>query len=596
MFKKLISGFLGIFILINISFFLFYIGSLHCEELFPIYIISSIILLLNSNFPNFTSKIRISHKKSFFFWDSLFSIFIILGSILWDRKDNFPKPYEIIIIYLGCFFLVHVFLCVINSILDNYFPSCFTIKFFEKSYMSYLCLALLFFLCWLPAFLSNFPGIVTSDAGWQWGMATGIYPISSHHPPLHTLLIWLSQHISMLFTNGNLNSTLAVSIYSIIQMLILSLAFAYTVKFLYSQHISKYLFIFSILFYALFPLNALASIDMTKDVIFSMSILILTVQIYKIYQTDGFWINNNTHFICLFISFAAVLLLRSNGFMVVLITAFILDISYHKNVKRYSTIFILILILCLVKGPVYNNLGITKGNITEALGMPINQIANIIVNEEYIDENDLKLINEVLPIDTIKNIYSPYYSDPIKFHENFNSQIIVENKSAYFKLWIKLLLNYPLRCLEASANLTIGYWYPGVSKGAISYDVYNKSATLLTIDAKAHPTIFKESLYDYFIGIDVRNNVFLSWIFSIGNIVILVFFCLQRLCYKKSIRKITIILPTIIVWLSLLFATPSYCETRYVYSLFFCLPVYLTIILNEHCIKNKYNEIFAPDN
>ncbi len=55
--------------------------------------------------------------------------------------------------------------------------------------MALLVSALICFVCWLPYFLYEFPGIMTADSLVQYEQITGVRGLSNHHPVIHTLCI-----------------------------------------------------------------------------------------------------------------------------------------------------------------------------------------------------------------------------------------------------------------------------------------------------------------------------------------------------------------------------------------------------------------------
>lgn len=435
-------------------------------------------------------------------------------------------------------------------------------------------------ICWIPCLLSNFPGILISDAGWQWSMARGEVQISSHHPPLHTLLIWFSQKLSVLLC-GTLNSTIAVSLYSFIQMLLLAISFGITLKYIDSYNKSSWLFFASIFYYALHPLNAIAGIYMTKDIVFSICILLFTLQLYSIYITEGKFLGKNKNcFIILFL-ILCISNFRNTGTLIIIFSLLLLLWNYKAYYKKILLLFFVLLISIQLRNGLYDYLQITKPDIAESLGMPINQIARVIVNEDQVSDEDKLLINNVLDINKIKVLYNPHYSDPIKFNSAFSSEPIVNNRMDYLSLWIRMIIAHPKECLEATANLTIGYWYPGVHKGAVSYNIQEKENTLISIGVNPWSFSGFDKFYDYFIGTNVRENIFLSWLFSVGNVFIFIIFCCSYLCAHKYFKAILVLAPNILIWFTLILAAPSYCETRYFYSAFICIPLYLLLLMNS---------------
>lgn len=80
--------------------------------------------------------------------------------------------------------------------------------------------------------------------------------------------------------------------------------------------------------------------------------------------------------------------------------------------------------------------------------------------------------------------------------------------------------------------------------------------------------------------VNTRNLPIISMILSIGFLFWIVLACITYLIYQKKYKNILIFLPVLFIWLTTL-ASPVFCEPRYVYSIFTCLPLFVGI-----CAKN----------
>lgn len=118
----------------------------------------------------------------------------------------------------------------------------------------------------------------------------------------------------------------------------------------------------------------------------------------------------------------------------------------------------------------------------------------------------------------------------------------------------------------------------------ISFDLPQKITLLEDIGAENKP-IISDTLMDLFIGMEIRENTWFSWLFSIGNVLILCWTMLAFTIQKAGGKYLCIGAPVLLTWLSLLLATPSYCETRYIYSAFLSLPLFVCVYLG--CQKKE---------
>lgn len=109
----------------------------------------------------------------------------------------------------------------------------------------------------LIVFMGVFPGILPNDAVDQSMQAYGARAYSNHHPWIHTLLIRLCFEIGSLITD---NINVGVAIYTIIQLLLMNLIYAYVMRSLYEFGVKKKYLLTCMLFYVLIPYLSLIHI------------------------------------------------------------------------------------------------------------------------------------------------------------------------------------------------------------------------------------------------------------------------------------------------------------------------------------------------
>lgn len=442
-------------------------------------------------------------------------------------------------------------------------------------------ISLLLLVGWLPMLLANYPGILMYDSTEQWYQACGEWSWSNHHPVWHTMVVKFSIVLCQFFC-GKVVPEYGVLIYSLIQMFVMALLFAFVIEWLYETGIPRMFWLAAVLYYLIFPIHSIHAVSMVKDSLFGTFILLFTAQIYKLYSSNGEWGKSKWNCIGLTITMFGIVFFRNNGFAVIMVTGLALFFLF-KNIRRQLVIAgaIVAVSFLLQNTVVFRALDIRQTKLEEAIGTPINQIANIVSHGRELTENEKILIEAVMPLEDIKNNYNIHYSDSIKFHENYKGYVVEQSKKTFLKLWVILLCKYPLDCIEASLNLTIGFWYPGVSKGVVSVGLTSKEMYLEEIGIDVNHLKTRSDIFDVFMGDGIRENVLLSGFFSIGNMVILMFILCAFLVVRKGWRIACIFLPCFVVWLTLLAATPSFCETRYIYSLFASMPVYVAALGKE---------------
>ena len=533
--------------------------------------------------------VKIEKDKLVIFVTAILAIYIsfiaYIGKIAWHNVDmHFLSFDQFIIACCGVPFIYLLLLYVgerlarINLIFTNESNN-------NLKYIWPVC-SFLLFVAWLPAFISNYPGIIISDYVWQYNQAIGNNTLSNHHPVIHTMVIRLCQWMSKVIFN-TYKPDYAVALNSIVQMLILSIIIGYIII----QYLSKkqsntyWLCVGLFIYYAFFPMNAIYSVYMTKDVLFSAVLVLWSELIYNYLSNKHEYQKCRDLKAVLVLSLFSVLIiyLRGNGFLIVL-TSLIICIIFNKEKLVLCFLLIISCIALIIQQPLLNILKADRTEFVESIGMPINQVAKVVLCENDLETDKIEMIQAVMPIEKIKESYNKRYSDHLKFNAAFNGSVIERDKKAFLKLWIKMFFRYPRDYIEAWLDLTIGYWYPGVEKGCISYDYNNRNVFYDQLNITNYST---SEMYRHFMSEDVRNSPIEAWLWSPGLAVL----ALLLLCYlcviKKQFRKLYFFIPAIIGWISLLIATPSYCETRYIFWGFLMIPVGIVKVFS---LKKSYTE------
>lgn len=556
------------------------------KELFPFLVVIVGYLLFKS------TKGRYSVKENILlvFLAIYVSFVFYIGKIAWkvDSAD-FLNTKNMLIVLAGVpyiYFLLNFVLCKAARLrLPNNQDGDSKIIGITKKWSWQISTSIMF-LCWVPALICNYPGIIISDYTWQYSQAIGESQLNNHHPVVHTLLITISKKIATLIYGG-FSAEHTVLINSILQMFVVAFILGYVISSLVKkQNVTIYVAGLILLFISIFPMNALFSVYMTKDVIFSTLLVWFSYEIYNFLMVtnrlkigrDYSWIK----LIPVIISAGFVIVFRNNGFLVVIGTFCAITIIKRKD-KGVWILLMLGVCMYLFQTPTLKLMGIPNTELVESIGVPINQVANVIVHDRDITEKQKDLIEDVMPIEDIRNTYNIRYSDHLKFSSAFNASAIQANKGEYLKLWATLFFQYPKDCLEASLNLTIGYWYPGVEKGSVSYDYDSRFQFYEQMGIKNYST---NEYYRRYLTTDVRNSLAESWLWSPGLGVLVMLLLFGVVIIKREYVKGATFIPNMLGWGSLLLATPSYCETRYIYFIFLMIPIWIAIIFTN---GDEYN-------
>lgn len=440
------------------------------------------------------------------------------------------------------------------------------IVFFYQKHPA-LCAFLLCVLCWLPYFLYQYPGIMTPDSINQLEQVLHVVPYSNHHPFMHTLLIGLFYNIGYKITG---NMVVAMSFYTLFQLCMLALAVSYLIGTL-RQYQLKFLPCFIItLFYALIPYHAVFSVTVWKDILFAAGILFFGCSMLRLLQKTTI-----SSLIVMGISGLVMCLFRSNGWYAFLLCLPFLLFYFRRKAKTVIPVLIgVFAVAVIVKYPVMNSLSVSQPDLIESLSIPMQQITAVVCNDRPLTQEQRTLIENVVDLTYIKDLYDPFFADNIKeLVRAGNQEYLAEHKGEFLKLWIQLGLAYPGDYLKAYIHQTYGYWYP--DSFYLVAEAEGVSATSLGV---SHTPLIGGPLVVKGKEIAIKLGSMLplyGTLWSMGVALWVLIFCIGSTFARREKKKLILYLPTVALFLTVMLATPVATEFRYVYFLVFGLPFYL---------------------
>lgn len=508
------------------------------------------------------------------------SLSLVLGSKLAILK-SFCKLIGYSTIFYGILLLL--FTKMIPSIKDK-FSEKKEWDYFTNNKKSFLLTTVLILVAYLPYFLHEYPGFISTDTISE--MATGLYSmdyIVNHHPVFHIVLISIAMNFGKLIGNYNL----AVGIFTIFQMIFIAITFSFVLYYMSKKKVHKYIRIISLIFFMFYQPFAMYSITLWKDIPFSIMIVWLTIGMIEIATNKEFY-SKSKNMILVFIATVFVILFKNNGFYIVLICIPFMIIASKGNRKKATVLSMAILLFYVVlKGPIFSIFGVHNGPIREALSIPCQQIARV-VRDEKISEEDKQRINQFLPVEEIGGAYYPLISDSVK--DKLNNEMVKENKVEFIKLWVELFFKYPKTYIEAFLNGSYGYWYPEsynwVIWGGYNEELWEWARTALKIDISKEPIVENRGI-EVLKSLAGRREVpILGMIYSIGFIAWIELIAMTYIIYKKQYKLLLAFVPILGVWLTCI-ASPVWCEYRYSYGLFTCLPLIIAISITQSEKEDK---------
>ena len=273
---------------------------------------------------------------------------------------------------------------------------------------------------------------------------------------------------------------------------------------------------------------------------------------------------------------------RNNGIYIFIFTIPFLIIFLKDKRKIMSIICTTLLIFYFViKGPIFNYFNVERSKTAEAYSIPLQQMARVVALDYKITGNDKKFLENLWEYNKVATSYRNITSDPIKTITN--NEFLRNNKKDFIKTYLSLLMKHPKVYIEAYMMETIGYWYPDIiywATGSESKGIFEEE--------KVYNVPLTPSWYNKIIDYTTSRSLPLSNIlWSVGlSFIILLISSFITAFYNKKILLCYV--PLFGLWLSIMAATPVFCELRYVYGLFASFPLLILIPLIT-AYEKKYN-------
>ena len=418
-------------------------------------------------------------------------------------------------------------------------------------------------------FFVVYPGNVTSDSVWQIvQMAKGEY--TNHHPYWHTRMVEVFMDLGYaLFRDANA----AAATFNAAQSLAMAACFAYAVVTLYQYHVPKSWVLLAALVFVLLPVHITYSCTVWKDVPFGGAVLALVVAMFRIIRNVGR--SKGLNYALLLVSGIAVSVLRSNGWYAMLAAFVVLALFFRKRCAQLLLPWLGCLILgWYLMGPALSAMGVGNINFIEGLSVPLQQVARVITEGGTLTEEETVLIDTILDIEEVPEIYTEHCVDPIKDAIRAkNYPYLQEHKGEFLKLWLGIGARYPWEYVEAWVEETKGYWNGGYEYYIYAQYVSDNDYGMYMV---RQDNLIHDLVKAYFTL--TRETVFFEPLQSIGlHVWILSLLCFFNLIHNRKEFLLTV--PVLAVVFTLWLTTPVFSEFRYAYCLFTALPFILPVSL-----------------
>lgn len=309
----------------------------------------------------------------------------------------------------------------------------------------------------LIPFLTYFPAIIAYDALPQLSQIY-VEGYSSHHPLIHTLMLSAALKIGKMLPFSN-SDTIGLAIYTIAQMIIMALCFAYAYVYLCQKKVRKiicYLFLFYIAFW---PTHGLLAVAITKDSIFSVFVMMFTIFTYQLIVDKSHSDSISNKWLAMYIIIIVFMLLFRNNSIyawILFVILFILLSIKKTYLKRVLGSFIIAFFIYFFVnwGMIYFTQATNDTYARETLSVPAQQIARTVAYHE-----DELTVEEKQWISTIWEGNMPEYVPAIADRSKKDISNEISELDALKKLWIQLGKKYPAEYIIAFLIKNMGLYY-----------------------------------------------------------------------------------------------------------------------------------------
>ena len=468
-------------------------------------------------------------------------------------------------------------------------------RFFQPTWTSFAYCFGFIALCHLPAFLAYFPGVFTYDvlAQAQFFADKDYLEI---HPILHNLMVYGALLINQKFNSG----IIGILIYTVFQVATTLAVFSYTIKVLSKYKTPFLLKLGALLFFALYPTNQVFPLIATKDILFSVFVLLEVVLLTELSIDKTAFLNSKIK--CGWLALGALLmfLFRHNGLHAYILTLPFLLFFYIKacklNYKKLLVIFLLPLVLYGVVTVIKRACGIKPAPLASSLGIPIQQLGRVrLVHDKTLSEEEKELYRQIIPPQN-EFAYFPLCVDNLKLdgftlHSDYIENSLRTHPEYFTHLYTKWARLYPYTYVDAFLLTNYGYWHPFVKFKRLGLHLYlltyNRWNPIVGIPVHSYGMIPQLRAFHDKIFLNNRfdNNFFTRLLFSISLNTWYFITALFILAYKRRYDLIVPLLLPLGLLVSVLFG--PIVLLRYVYQNFLILPLLAAFCVTPNFSSSK---------
>lgn len=471
--------------------------------------------------------------------------------------------------------------------------------------------------------LACYPAFTCNDSWTEILQYLGYLDFTSHHPPVHILLVGLFCSAGRAL--GNMNAGLFGFV--LFQMIVFAAVLAHTYRVMLHLKAPRWLRGFFLISAAFAPHYTNYICVIIKDSLYSIMLLLFIDEFVlaladpkaffdpetssgtksfseqeAFYGTKSF-VGKKANYILFFLSVMGVLLFRNNGkhvlypaFAVTIAAVIILRRKVGKKTVLRSLALIAAPVLCavLLESSLTAIYKIEKGSVAEALSFPFQQTARTVSEHgDEITQEEREAIDGVLDFDSLAVRYNPTICDPVKatYREGADKAALAR----YLGTWFKMFFKYPFSYVKATLNQNYLLVYPFQENKAVYCRLFNyeKGRNELMETVKKETGLHNSNRFPVLRQI-IYNLQKLLYSLPVAGLflhhaayVILLLASLIVALHDKLYRYLLAALPILLSVVVIILAPVIKGHPRYAYPIMYTLPVLLAFFI--FC-RNKSKE------
>jgi len=456
-------------------------------------------------------------------------------------------------------------------------------------------------LCWLPAFLAEYPGGFRYDASAELAQATERLGFRGDYPMLHSAIV-----TSLLPLMHSLTGSwdTGVMVYVVLQMLLMAGMYTHILRTLIRKGVHPYVIRYALAYCALFPVVQMLVVQELRDVMFAALFTYTVFCLYLLRTEKERILGNPVKAAGCAVVMSLMFQSRNNnaGIPFLMLVILVSICIFLKNRKEYfrgaatwaasgiGSFLLIGWILSLICQPVLY--GPTPASSMSLLSQPLSR-AYLLEGENW-PEEDRKTIAEYMDLEGMR--YIPSYADDTKAR-------IRVNAIQYAAFCGKIGMKYPGIYLDAILAQTQKMWDPNAvidgynqyfTEPGDPYWGYDKCYFAITPENEepvGHGNMLPW-LLDFYTTIGLRISFekvpVVRWFFSIGAQLWLVLLMFFYLWYRKKTKLLLPVGAMVLYMIGNAFV--PLVLLRYFAGVFLCHPMIAAFLLQPEKSQSTLSE------